>query len=61
MVLFVEAENQPKEKYHVAVMAGYRNLERASWRATMPIPTGDTIAVRVRLHELKVSIERSEG
>jgi type VI secretion system protein VasD len=41
---------------HLAVTAAFRQIERAQWRATMPVPLNKTTAVTVRLDGVTVSI-----
>jgi type VI secretion system protein VasD len=48
-------ELKPDTRY-LGVVAGYRDLERATWRAAVPVPPNKTTSVIVRLESRKVSI-----
>lgn len=45
----------------VAVMAAYRDLDRARWRASMPVTLNATEPVRIDVQERQVSIEKNSG
>jgi len=48
-------ELKPETRY-VGVVAGYRDLERSTWRAAVPVPPKKTTSVIVLLESRKVSI-----
>jgi type VI secretion system protein VasD len=48
-------ELKPEARY-VGVVAGFRDLERSTWRATIPVPPKKTTPMTVRLEARKVSI-----
>ena len=48
-------ELKPEARY-VGVVAGFRDLERSTWRATFPVPPKKTTPMTVRLEARKVSI-----
>jgi type VI secretion system protein VasD len=48
-------ELKPETRY-VGVVAGYRDLERSTWRAAVPVPPKKTTSLIVRLESRKVSI-----
>jgi len=48
-------EVKPETRY-VGVVAGFRDLERSTWRATFPVPPKKTTPMTVRLEARKVSI-----
>lgn len=48
-------EVKPETRY-LGVVAGYRDLERATWRAAVPVPPKKTTSIVVRLESRKVSI-----
>jgi type VI secretion system protein VasD len=48
-------ELKPETRY-VGVVAGYRDLERSTWRAAVPVPPQKTTTLVVRLESRKVSI-----
>jgi type VI secretion system protein VasD len=45
----------PDTKF-LGVLAPYRNIERATWRATMEVPAGKTTPVALELDSLSVSL-----
>jgi type VI secretion system protein VasD len=48
-------EAKPDTRF-LGVVAGYRDLERSTWRAAVPVPAQKTTSVIVRLEARKVSI-----
>jgi type VI secretion system protein VasD len=48
-------EAKPETRYF-AVVAAFRDLERARWRAVVPVPPNQTTAVTVRLESRAVTI-----
>jgi len=48
-------EVKPETRY-VGVVAGFRDLERSTWRAAVPVPPKKTTPMTVRLEARKVSI-----
>jgi type VI secretion system protein VasD len=51
----IARELKPEARY-VGVVAGFRDLERATWRAAIPVPPKKTTSIIVRLESRKVSI-----
>ncbi|QSN64221.1 MULTISPECIES: type VI secretion system lipoprotein TssJ [unclassified Caballeronia] len=51
----VEQLAQPGTKF-IAVVAAYRDIERARWRATAPVPPNQTTIMSVRIDTADVSI-----
>lgn len=50
-------ELQPDTRF-VAVVAGYRDMERSRWRASMPVPLNETTPVTISVQELDISITK---
>lgn len=50
----------PAEGGFIAVVAGFREIERAHWRAARPVPPGQTTPMRVQLdaHAVSLSVGR---
>jgi type VI secretion system protein VasD len=53
----VAYDKSPEDTLYVAVMAGYRDLGNARWRATVELPSRDTSSLVVYLDELAVRLE----
>lgn len=45
-----------KDTHFIAAFAAYRDLDRAYWRATFPVPLNMTTSIVVKVGELTVSI-----
>lgn len=54
----VKRELQADTRF-VAVMAAYRDLDRARWRASMPVTLHATELVRIDVQERQISIEKN--
>jgi type VI secretion system protein VasD len=54
-----ERQLQPETNY-IGVVAAFRELERAQWRAAVPVPPNQTTALIVRLQDNHVSISSPE-
>lgn len=50
----------PPEVKFVAVMGAYRDVERSSWRATLPLPPGakGTIAINAEANAVSLTLEK---
>ena len=55
--LSVDYDESPEDSLYVAVMAGYRDLGNARWRATIEVPSRDKSTLVVYLNELAVELE----
>ena len=40
----------------VAIIAGYRDIERSRWRASAPVPLNETTIVTIAVQEKDISI-----
>lgn len=56
----IKAEDSPEGPLYVGVMAAYRDLENAEWRAATEIQSKKTTALTVYLDRLSVDIQKKE-
>lgn len=53
-------EFKPGSRY-LAVVAAYRRIDEAQWRAVLEVPPDETIELEIRLEPLAVHLEVDEG
>ena len=53
----VYARELPPESLYLGVVAGYRQLQNARWKASIPVPGGRTTNMTIDLNALSVSIQ----
>jgi type VI secretion system protein VasD len=53
------ARNLKPETRFLGVMAAYQDIDRATWRALVPVPPEQTTAMTVALNRLDLSVEAS--
>jgi type VI secretion system protein VasD len=52
-------EAKPTTKF-IGVIASYRDIDKAEWRADVPIPPNQTTKLKIQLDKLKLSIKPDE-
>ena len=57
--LEIERELQPETRF-VGIMAGYRDIDNASWRAVAEVPEGETTDLKIDFGRLTVKVVAGE-